>query len=177
MNWLIAIGAGAGIFTTVAFVLLFRAVLRRDRFDGLTPDWLSNFSVARYKPMERLLCEDDFRFLAAQKGFEPKIARRLRAERRKIFREYLRCLSRDFGRLEAAVRLFMVHAMEDRPELAKALLRQRLAFTYGIIAAECRLVMHTFGIGTVDIRNLVGSLDMMRIQAGQLAVARQATSL
>ena len=177
MNWMIAVGVVVGLCTAVAFVLLFRAVLRRDRYDGLTPEWLSNFSVARYKPMERLLSEDDFRFLAAQKGFEPKIARKLRAERRKIFREYLRCLRRDFGRLEAAVRLFMVHATEDRPELAKALLRQRMAFTYGILAAECRLVMHTFGIGTVDIRKLVGSLDVMRAQVGQLAEARQATSL
>jgi len=177
VNWMIAVGVGVGLCSAVAFALLFRAVLRRDRFDDLTPEWLSNFSVARYKPMERLLSEDDFKFLGAQRGFEPKIARRLRSERRKIFREYLRCLRRDFGRLEAAVRLFMVNAREDRPEMAKALLRQRLAFTYGVFAAECRLVMHTFGIGTVDIRELVGSLDVMRSQLGQVAVARQATSL
>jgi len=167
---------GLGLSTVVAFVLLLRTLLRQDRFEDLTPEWLSEFSVARYKPMERLLCEEDFEFLASQRGYVPGIARKLRAERRKIFREYLRCLRRDFARLEAGIRLFMVHATEDKPELAKALFRRRVAFTRGILAAECRLVLHTFGVGTVDVRGLTGSLEGMRTYLGELAVARQAAS-
>ena len=177
MEWLIVVAAGVGVTTVGAFVLLFRTALRPDRFEGLTPEWLNGFSVARYKPMERLLSEEDFEFLASQKGYTPRIARRLRSERRRIFREYLHCLKRDFGRLEAGIRLFMVHATEDRPELAKALLRCRLSFTFGVFAAECRVALHTIGIGTVDIRQLIGSVDGMRAYLGELAVARQAASL
>jgi hypothetical protein len=125
--------------------------------------------------MERLLSEEDYQFLAAQKGYDPRIVRRLRCERRKIFREYLHCLRRDFGRLEAAARVLMVNSSVDRPDLAKALLRQRLFFTYGVLAAECRLMLHGLGLGTVDTGRLVGSLDAMRAQLGQLTAVRHAS--
>jgi hypothetical protein len=175
VNFVTAGGVLIGISAAVAFALLFCALVRRDRFAGINAEWLGSFSVARYRPMERLLAEEDFDFLASQRGYAPSIARRLRSERRKIFREYLRCLWRDFGRLEAAVRLLMVNSSEDRPELAQALLRQRLLFTRGIVAAEFRLILYGLGLGTVNVQGLVGSLNAMHTCAGELALARQSS--
>ena len=163
------------VATAVGFGLLFKRMLFRDRVPDFDPEWLENFSVSKYRPMERLLSEEDFEFLVSQEGYEPKIGKRLRSERRKIFRRYLRLIRRDFQRLEAAVRLFMVDSAEDQPELAKALLKQRLYFTCAIWSVEVRLTLHWLGIGTVDIRQLVGALDVMRVRLGAMALARQAS--
>ena len=173
MDLVIATGVLIGGCAAGAFLLVFRSLTRHQRFSDVNPEWLSAFTIGKYRPMARLLAEEDFEFLASQKGYEPRIARVLRSERRKIFREYLRCLWRDFGRLETAVRLLIVNSPEDRTELAVALLRQRLVFTRAIATAEFRLVLHGVGLGNVDIRGLLGSVDAMHARVGQLALARQ----
>jgi len=143
------------------------------RFDSPDPEWLSRLSVARYKPMERLLNEQDYVFLSSQRGYEPRISRRLRSERRKIFRHYLGCLRKDFNRLERTLRLYMVYSSEDQPELSKALIRQRLVFTWAMAMVECRLLLHGLGIGTVEISGALAPLAAMRSQLGRLAPVRQ----
>ena len=121
-------------------------------------------SLDKYRPMERLLLEDDFRFLASQPGFSPQLGRRFRSERRRIFRGYLTNLKRDFGRVSVALRTLMVHSAEDRGDLAAALIRQRLTFAVGMLAVEGRLLLHAAGVGTVDVRELVESLETMHGQ-------------
>ena len=121
-------------------------------------------SLEKYRPMERLLQEDDFRFLAAQPGFSPQLGRRFRTERRKIFRSYLRNLRRDFSRLSSAFRILIVHSVEDRGDLAKSLMRMRVMFTLGMLAVEGRLLMHAAGLGAVNVSGLVASLDTMQAQ-------------
>lgn len=158
------------------FGILFRRLVSARRFDSFSPEWLSRFSLAKYRPMERLLNEEDYVFLSSQRGFDPRISRRLRSERRKIFRHYLSCLRKDFSRLESALRLYMVCASEDKPALAKAVLRQRLVFTFAVTAVECRLLLHGLGIGAVDVRGVVAPLEAMRVQLGQLAMVRQAAA-
>jgi hypothetical protein len=161
--------------TAAVFGLLFKRMLFRDRTPDFNPEWLGGFSVTKYRPMERLLSEEDFEFLVSQEGYEPEIGKRLRSERRRIFRGYLRSIRRDFQRLETAARLFMVDSTVDQPELAKALLKQRLYFNYAVLSVEVSLALHWLGIGTVDIRHLVGSLDVMRGRLGEMALARQAS--
>jgi hypothetical protein len=133
------------------------------------PEWISNFSVARYRPMMRLLDEADYAFLASQPGYSKKYINRLRAERRAIFRAYLRNLVRDFHRLHMAARMVLVYAPQDRSDLAVKLMRQRFLFMFAVVAIELRLVLHTLGIGTVDVRNLLSALDNMRLNIGDLA--------
>lgn len=168
MNPLI-ITAG-GVFLALAFVLLLlaRRVLERSQRE-LNPEWLESFNTAKYRPMERLLTEADFVFLASQSGYEPRIGRKLRAARRRIFRQYLRCLRKDFQRLEACLRWLMVHSEADRPELARALRRQKLLFMAGILAVEGRLLLHGVGLQPSDITPLVGSLDLLRGELRRLA--------
>ncbi len=159
--------------TACILTLLYRNLVSSLRVHDVDPGRLSRFSVERYRPMARLFAEEDYEFLADQKGYNPRIARQLRRERRRVFRSYLNCLKRDFGQLEAAVKVCMVTSRQDRPDLAKALLKRKLVFTYALMVTEWGLALHSLGLGTVDVSRLVGSLDGMRIQLGQAALVRQ----
>lgn len=173
MNWILAAAGVVTIGAGFALVIVLLKLLSPSRHHEVSVDWLNRFSISRYKAMERLFSEADFEFLKSQKGYHPGIARRLRRQRCAIFRSYLSCLKRDFGRLEAAVLLCMAASRADRPDLAKALIKRRLVFTWAVACAECRLVLFRQGLGTVDVSKLVGSLSGMRVELGQMALARQ----
>ncbi len=165
--------AGVGVFAVLAVMLLLlaRRVLASGRQREVSPEWLRSFSTARYRPMERILAEEDFRFLASQCGYEPRIERKLRAARRRVFRQYLRCLRKDFARLEACVRWLMVHSAVDRPDLARLLWRYKFAFLCAVAAAEARLLLHGFGLQPADAGRLVSALDLLRGELKRLAPA------
>ena len=128
----------------------------------------------RYRVMERLLSESDFRFLATQPGYSPQMGRRFRAQCRRIFRGYLRNLRKDFGRMSLAIQALIVHAAEDRGDLAAALMRQRLMFMLGMFAIEARLLLHAVGVGAVDVGDMVESFETMQVQIRLLLVPAQA---
>lgn len=124
-----------------------------------------------YRPMERLLREDDFRFLASTHSYSSRAIRRLRAERRKVFRGYLSFMAGDFARLCSAMTMLMVESHEPMPELASTLMRSRAMFAWLLIAVECRLMLHAVGLNgiAVDMRPLVNSLEAMRTQWQSMA--------
>jgi hypothetical protein len=165
------------VLAAVAFVLLFRGLIARDKDAHADLEWSSEFSIAKYRPMERLFLEEDYDFLAAQPGFHPKIYRKLQAERRRVFRHYLRCLRRDFDRLSTAAKLLLLSAPSDRPDLATTLLRQRLTFAYAMATVELRLLLQGVGIGTVDVRRLVDAVEGMREQLRYLSQRVEVTSV
>lgn len=167
----VTLPAAAAVLVVVgaAFFLLLRRIISPERVPSFDEDWLNEFSVARYRPMERLLSDDDYEFLESQPGYTPRIGRKLRTERRAIFRDYLRCLTRDFERLYGAIQLLMLASAQDRPDLAEALLKQKWIFAYGILAMHFRLLLHSLGKGPVEIQALVSSLDAMRLQLQQLS--------
>jgi hypothetical protein len=134
-------------------------------------------SLEKYRPMERLLQGDDFRFLAGQPGFSPQLGRRFRTERRKIFRGYLRNLRKDFNRLSSAFRILVVHSVEDRGDLAASLVRMRVMFALGMLAVEGRLLLHASGVGVVDVSGLVASLDTMQTQMRLMLTPPQTASV
>jgi len=173
MNVLLAAGL-IGLTLAVLFALLVRRLASPARVRGVDPEWLRDFSVEVYRPMERLLSEDDYKFLKTQPGFEPSIGRQLRSMRRKIFRAYLRQLERDFRKLYQAAKQLLLYSPQDRPDLAVALLKQRALFSFGIAAVHVRLSLHTLGWGTVDVHGLVDSLDWLRAQTQQLVAAPSA---
>ena len=158
----------------LVLVVLYRKLSSRQDSD-FSIDQCLVLTVEKYRPMERLLREDDFRFLASQRGFSPQLGRRFRAERRRVFRGYLRSLKKDFSRIILVSKLMVLHADEDRADLAKGLIRQRLMFSVGILAVEARLLLHAAGIGTVEVRGLVESLGTMqallRVQLRQYSAA------
>jgi hypothetical protein len=174
MNWIFAAAGSVALGAGIVLFIILRQLLSPARQHEVSVDWLNRFSISRYKVMERLFSEEDFHFLKSQKGYCPSISRRLRRQRCAIFRSYLSSLKRDFGRLEAAVMLCMAASRADRPDLAKAILKRRLVFTWALACAEYRVVLYGFGLGTVDVSRLVGSLSGMRVELGQMALARQA---
>ena len=161
--------AGALLLIAAAFFMLLRKIISPQRAECFDENWLGEFSVARYRPMERLLAEDDYEFLEHQPGYKPRIKRKLRAERRAIYRDYLRSLTRDFERLYGAAQLLALTSAQDRPDLAAALLKQKWAFAFGMVMVHYRLLLHALGKGPVDIQVLVGPLDALRAQLQQFS--------
>ena len=126
--------------------------------------------------MERLLSEEDERFLASQPGCDRKMLRSMRFERRKLFRGYLACLSEDFSRVSAALRLIMTHSAQDRPDLAGIVYKQQALFIVGMLGVQWRLVLHTLNIGTVDVSALVRAMEFMRLELRQMIPAEGAAA-
>jgi hypothetical protein len=124
----------------------------------------------RYRPMLRLLSDADLEFLPAGSP----LRRTLRARRRELFRAYLRCLTRDYARLLAGVRYVMTQSRVDRPDLAHALLKNRVLFALAICKVEYRLALHAAGIGHVEIAGLVEALETLRSQVTVLTPLAQA---
>ena len=114
--------------------LLIHRLVSPSRFELVSAEWLTRFSIAKYRPMARLFSEEDYRYLAAQKGYHPKLAKRLRRERVLVFRGYLAFLKADYRRLEAALNLYMADSRTDRPDLAKEILKRRARFTASVLA-------------------------------------------
>ena len=93
-----------------------------------------------------------------------------------------------FIRLIAALEALGTHALrradagrglvgignQKRPELAAQLLKQWVFFSYALVRVELRLVLHTFGLATVDVRDLIGSVDSLRMQVGSLSAHHSA---
>jgi len=161
MNVVMGAGVGAGLFLLCAAVLIWK-MLSSIRVRSVEPEWLQDFAVSSYRPMERLLDEDDITFLKKQSGYEPGMERRLRADRQRVFRMYLKDLGRDFNRLHYALRLMVLHATEDSPELATTLIKQRFVFLLGYAAVHVRLELYRFGISGVDVAGLISTLETMR---------------
>ena len=155
--------------TTAAFFLMALAlvfmVLQKIQSDNSVPAAvLSQESLAaRYRPMFRLLDESDCGFVAS--GFPGNAnLRRFRAERRSLFRVYLRNLGADHARIVGAIRDLLVASQLDRPALAKALYRCQLMFALAMVSVEFKLQLHALGIGSVDVRSLVAAVEGLQLQ-------------
>jgi hypothetical protein len=78
--------------------------------------------------------------------------------------EYLRHLDYDFKRICMALKVLMVQAEHDRPDLASVLLRNQLTFAYGMTVVQLQLVFYRYGVGTVDVTDLVKLFDGLRLE-------------
>lgn len=114
--------------------------------------------------MTRLLDQEDFEFLAAQPGFRPEIARKLRTQRRRVMRMYLRAVSKDFNLLHARARRLVAAAPEEHHNLVGVLIRQRATFFRVRSMVEMRLALDWLLPGTVDIRPLIGALEKLQAE-------------
>lgn len=163
--WSVSIG---GILLLLGFSALLRRLTSAARASEEDMGvWLDSFSITRYRPMERLLSEADYEFLAAQPGYDPSIARQLRAERRKVFRVYLNQLSKDFSRLHQVARLLVLYSPEDRPDLARTLMRQKLVFHVAVLNVRWHLLLNAAGMSNVDVKGLLGAVDQLNLQVRQ----------
>lgn len=129
----------------------------------------AEFSIARYEPMGRLMCDEDLRFLKAQAGYTAEIGREFSRERRRIFRLYLRELAGDFHRLHAHARAAVASMSAEHSPLVGMLLRQQVRFWYEMAAVETRLSLSWAGIGSIDARGLIEAMATMQAEIGRLA--------
>ena len=146
---LMSIAAGSALLLFVARMRLLSATFQSQQS---LPD------ANRYKPMLRLLSDSDLEFAASN----PKLRGRIRSQRREMFRGYLCCLTKDYARLLSGIRGMMVESAIDRPDLAKALARNRALFALALCRIELHLQLHALGIGKVDVSGLVEALDSLR---------------
>jgi hypothetical protein len=143
------LAAGCGILMLAARMRLLDSVAQSNR---PLPD------AERYRPMLRLLAADDFKFMARNPALRSKLADR----RRELFRGYIRCLTKDYARLLGSIRRLMVESGVDRPDLAKALAKNRLVFALALCRIELHLRLHALGLSNVDVSGLVEALDGLR---------------
>src|SRR5437867_10797519 len=169
MTTVLLVMALACIAISGAFVLILRK-LSTDSSFGDDLSWTELFSTNSYRPMARLLDPAELEYVKAQPGISRRVLRRWRAERRRIFRGYLRSMSRDFAKLNHAIKMLMVHSTQDRRDLAEFLLKQQVAFAAGLLRAEFQLVLHAAGMNVVSTDTLVRGLESMRTQLQALTV-------
>ena len=156
--------------TVVFFVMALGAVfivLQKIRTNGTSvpAEVLRECSVERYRPMLWLLDTSDCEsIIAIVPEHSRLLRRRFRAERRSLFRIYLRDLGADHARIVGAIRNVLVESQCDRPDLAKALYRCQLIFTLAVISIEFRLLLHAMGIGTIEARSLVAAVESIQLQ-------------
>jgi hypothetical protein len=164
MPWLVA--CAFLLIVAAMAAVQFRARLRM--LDAHTQASACDVDTDRYRPMMRLLSDED-----TSSGGDAAS----RAERRRkhdLFREYLRSLTEDYGRLLAGIRSIMTQSGMDRPDLAEALVRNRLLFAAAVWRIELRLGLYQLGIGGFDalkpdVLGLVNALDVLRGQCSLLA--------
>ena len=155
-------------FLVAAFAFVIHRLTSRFDRDAVAAEWLDGFSLESYAPMRRLLDRSDFEFLRRQPGFRPALARRLQAERRKAFIDYLWLMIGDFNRLLKIGRLILVSSNVDRPEFARALGQQRNKFYFTVCALRCKLALAPLGL-RADGPELLDSLESMLQQVRELA--------
>lgn len=161
MSMFAVAGVASSIFVCTLAYLVWK-LMSSTKVRGVDPAWHKDFSVEKYRPLERLLSEDDVRFLKEQPGYEPGMEKAFRRERRKVFRSYLKNLGQDFNRLHSALRLMVLYAPETEANLATKLVQQKAVFFAGLAMVHLRLCLHGFGLGQVDVGDLVNTLAGMR---------------
>jgi hypothetical protein len=175
MDLMLSLAASACLAVGVVLAFLFRRMMAAPKSLPVSVDWISDVSIAHYRPMERLLSDEDYEFLASQPGFDKKMLQCLRSERRKVFRGYLARLSRDFNLVSAALRLMMMYSNHDRRDLAGILYKQQALFAFGMLAVQWHLLLDVCGLGTVDVSGLVGAMEFMRLELRQMIPAEGAS--
>jgi hypothetical protein len=134
----------------------------------VTAEWIDELSADRYRPMLRLLDGEDLQFLRTQPGFTPTMATKLRIQRCQIFGGYLHDLDDDFKRICMALKVLMVQAKQDRPDLASVLVKSQMTFAYGMMTTQARLMCYRYGLGGVNVTGLVKLFDGMCLELRML---------
>jgi len=163
----LSIVLGLGLCATVPVL---RRLYRKPLLEEITPEWLENFSLDRYRSMSSLLGDDDFAFLSRQPGFDLSLYKKLRRERLAIFRQYLDRLVTDFNRLHVTARAMVAQSREDSSGVAAKLIQLQFDFSKAVFRTEFSYHLCRMGLCTVDAQSLLGPLRDLSEQLNQMAV-------
>ncbi len=159
------------LIAIAGFAWMVARLVRPAGSGAVSLEWLDEFSMEKYAPMERLVHDTDYEFLSRQRGFEPAIAKRLMNERKRIFREYLRHVRVDFHRLVELAEIMVVHSYEDQAALASEVWRQRRQFYWTLSMVELSFLLAPFGVQVSGIQEVLAALESMRICVNELTPA------
>jgi len=157
----------------VVFALIVAAAVKlapRSSAGVAPPENLDIFALsARYRPMLRLLDGTDFELL--DEAGDPKLLRRMRTQRRSIFRGYLKSLRRDHAKLCDCVRALIVQSETDQAELVSNLYRMEMSFRMLVFGINVRLALHALGANHVAVWGLMDCFEKLRSQAEFLTLS------
>lgn len=156
------------------FLPMLRRLCRKAAMEEITPEWVENFSVAAYYPMQGLLSDEDFTFLSRQPGFDESLYRKLRRERLHIFQQYLIRLILDFNRLHTVARSILAHSNQDRSDVVAKLLKLKIEFSLAAFQAECSYLLCRIGFRLLTARKLINVLENMSLELAALSQSRVA---
>jgi hypothetical protein len=159
-----------GVFATL-FLALFR---HASGANPPNPKWLDEFSLDKYRPLERLFDSADLAFVAAHPGYTASLGRKLASSRRAAARLYLAELTVDFDGLFRLGRQMVAGAREDRSDLASTLFQQWLAFHLRVLSLRLRLRLAPLGLAPRGRVGLLEALGRMRSVVAILDVPAQA---
>jgi hypothetical protein len=121
------------------------------------------FALERYRPLTRLLADEDVEFLRRVHNC-PKIAARWKRQRVRIARLYLSDLAADFRRLHAEARALAAESPEQYSELVGVLMRQQVTFWRVMAEAELRLTLSWLGLEHMDASRLIEQIAAMHAE-------------
>ena len=158
------------IVLTAVWTLVTRQMITLRRRSALFPlDWTLDLKLDRYRPMFRLLDEEDIRFLRSQPGSTPALVRRFRQQRCRVFRSYLRSLDHDFHVASDALMLVMVQSQSDRHDVIRSLIGSRVKFAIGVFRVRCKLLLYRWDVGHESVGRLVDLFEGLQLELLALA--------
>jgi len=161
----------AVVFAALITVLIKRRPWERHEEDRLTVEaWFETFSTDSYLPMLRLAEPLDAGFLTMRRG--PVEAARYKREQRKILKEYLRVLSRDFHRLHRLATESAIRARNDHDNSSLALLEDKLEFIFAMWSIELRIMLNEIAPCVVNLRPLLASVEELTARTRQITRRR-----
>jgi len=169
MNWMTAGSLASAVVLGGAVVLLTIVLVRLYRASESDAPVVEEFSLVRYQPMIGLTSEEDFEFLAAQPGYRKEIGARLRRERRRIFRMYLRALAADFRSLHAAARQMAADSPERHADLVGLLVNCQFTFWRRMLLVELLLLTPTARLPKLDLGSLLQPMESLRLHMADAA--------
>lgn len=168
MTVLMVTGALIALLLGTATVLLLRTFLTTcmsyvQSFDG------AELSGSDYRHLNRLLDPADFEFLRRRGVAEAKI-KKLRRERRQIYKLSLRSLAADYNRVQQALNMVLVQSEIDRADLAATMAKQKVYFYRSLMIAEASLILHACGVDRIPTVDLVRPFVTLQEQLQQLSL-------
>ena len=180
-----------GLFSTLVFAVLLFKLVQRNRalrsesfpiapsgtdFTNWSEEWFEEFSAFRYLPMRRLLSQEEETFWLASTDSSSLHRAAFRAERRRLFRQYLTLIAADFNRLSQGVRLSIVHAADDQAAAIDQLLRLEWTFRKLLWRAHLGLMFHWLGLRPVEATQLIDALQGFEFSLREVRLASASAS-
>ena len=164
---------GASALVALAAIVAWRRPWRRAEDPVAVEACLESFSADSYLPMLRLADSSDSSFLSAHLG--PEQAAKYSRLQRRMLRDYLRGLSRDFRRLHSLATESALRERSGNKDSSLALVEEKMEFIFCMWSLELRLLLSGIVPCVVNPRPLLANVE--QVEAKARASARRRTDL